>query len=40
MSQVVESKTTDFDCMSAEDLARAIEERANALGVKITLSID
>ena len=37
---VVENKTNEFDRMSAEDLAKAIEERANALGVKITLSIE
>ena len=39
-TQVIEDKTAHLDRMSAEDLAKAIEERANALGVKITLSIE
>src|SRR5215467_13757192 len=38
-TQVVETKTTDFDNMTAEELAKAIEERANELGLKISLSI-
>src|SRR5262245_63748247 len=37
-TQVVETKTTDFDNMSVEDIAKAIEERANKFGVKIRLS--
>ena len=38
--QVIETRETGYESMSAEDLAKAIEERADALGVKITLSID
>ena len=38
-TQVVETKTA-VDSMSADDLAKAIEEKANALGVKVTLSIE
>ena len=37
---VVENKTTDFDRMSPDEIIKAIEERANQLGIKITLSID
>ena len=39
-TQVIETRETGYESMSAEDLARAIEERANKLGVKIKLSID
>jgi len=39
-TQVVETKNTGFEGMSADDLARAIEDRANAAGVKVTLSIE
>jgi len=39
-TQVVENKTTDFDGMSSDEIAKALEERANQLGVKITLNID
>ena len=38
-TRVIETKDAT-DTMSAEDLARELEERANALGAKITLSID
>ena len=37
---VVENKTTDFDLMSPDEIIKAIEERANKLGIKIKLSID
>src|SRR5215467_3361241 len=39
-TQVIENKTTDFDRMSPDEILKAIEERANQLGIKITLSID
>src|SRR5262249_2409074 len=39
-TQVIETRETSYESMSAQDLSRAIEERANALGVKITLSIE
>jgi len=39
-TQVIENKKAHLDRMSAEDLAKAIEERANKLGIKIKLSID
>src|SRR5215472_6951381 len=39
-TQALEIKKTGFEGMSADDLARAIEERANAAGVKVTLSVE
>ena len=39
-TQVVENRATGFEGMSAEEIAKEIEERANKLGVKIKLSID
>ena len=39
-TQALEIKKTGFEGMSADDLARAIQDRANAAGVKVTLSVE